>query len=472
MIESLQKHRIIPNGIIILAAIFISLLSGWMILHGQFRMDLLVIIILLATEITLINPRVALVLIILGVFSLEYLSGRGLLPTAGVWAVDGLVLVLFVRLMLMDKERTGRFWRSSVLKFLLIWAAIVLLSAVANTSSPLQAVLGMRVYVRFALLYCCLVEFKWEPKFLKSCLILIGMLVFLQVPIVLLQKRSGLDFDVLNGTIASGGGTGQLGILAVGVSMGLVAYAVLANNQISLLLGVGVLILPVLAAARAYFLVIPIMLLFTYLRLPSKGAKWQFAIIFVVVALLISNWDRLQGYVSFGGNTSVVEAIKNPQVILDELSSGPVAGTQGATIGRFTGMQLTWSQISRSVKTFLLGFGPGAAQGSRFGSLQSSLFEDLALAGGRASQLTRSLLEWGVLGTLAYALVFGMLWIESEKCYRKFQDPFWKAAALCHIGFVLLGIILSGYTSTWSGTSVSFLVWFLAGALQRQINAV
>jgi hypothetical protein len=63
-----------------------------------------------------------------------------------------------------------------------------------------------------------------------------------------------------------------------------------------------------------------------------------------------------------------------------------------------------------------------------------------------------------------------MLWIESEKCYRKFQDPFWKAVALSQIGFVIMGIILSGYTSTWSGTAVSFVIWFAGGILHRQAN--
>lgn len=454
------------NFFLVCALLMAAVFLGLLVTQGYFKTLFLGILLVVVAGLIFSNPKTALVLITLSVFSFEYLAGQGILPTAGIWAVDGLVIMLLIRLMLINRNFKGRFWTGVIFKLFLAWLLLVLASAVVNLTSPIQVIVGLRVYVRFILLYYCLLEYKWEPKFLKGCLILIVFLILLQLPVVFLQFNAGINFDGIAGTITDRGGTGELGMIAVSLSVGLVAYAIINNNLLALLLGMLILFVPIMGAARIFFFIIPFMLVFAFIRLPLKNGKWQFFIVLLGVSLLVLNWDLIGGRNSFGTQT-IVDAVNNPEVIIDELLSGPATGTEGATIGRIAGLQLAWNQISGSVSTFLLGYGPGAAQGSRFSALQSQLFETLAQAGGRASQLSRSLLEWGILGTLMYALIFGVLWYETEKCFRNLTDPFWKASALGHITLTLLGFFLVAYTATWSATASTFLVWFVGGVLQN-----
>ena len=61
---------------------------------------------------------------------------------------------------------------------------------------------------------------------------------------------------------------------------------------------------------------------------------------------------------------------------------------------------------------------------SYFAEFQSELYGQLAQAGSKASQFTTSLLEWGILGLLAYFAVIIIIVIKMEQIYRKEQDPF------------------------------------------------
>jgi hypothetical protein len=465
--ETIFSKTWIPRFFIVLAGLVVSFLAGWLVVRGLFQWILFLTLLIPVALVVLFNPKVALVIIILSAFSLEYLAGQGFLPSIALWTIDGLVLLLFVQLLLARGHSTGWFLRSLEFKLLLVWAAMVLLSAVANASSPLQVILGMRAYIRFAFLYYCILEFEWEEKFLSVCLKLVTFLFVLQIPIALLQKRAGLDVDAISGTIAAGGSTGLLSVIVLGFIGGLTAYALFTQTTRSFWMGMALLVLPALASARIAVFLIPIVLIYILFRLHRYILRWQMILACLIVGLILVNFDRIQGS-PIVQQYSAVDVLRNPRLLLDELMTPPVVSTGGASVGRFAGLSLTWSNINQSYKTLLLGYGPASAQGSRFVSLQSDLYIQLALMGGRASQLTRSLLEWGLLGTLTYVAVYMIILWKVEMFYRNIQDPLWKAAAF---GFVIYGlamVFLSAYTATWSGTVTAFLFWFVGAMLGKR----
>ncbi len=178
------------------------------------------------------------------------------------------------------------------------------------------------------------------------------------------------------------------------------------------------------------------------------------------------NWDILQGrYTSI--SLSPFELIKNPSLLIDELLRTPTRTPSGLSVGRFAGLITSWDKASETVPSLLLGYGPATSQGSRYDFLQSSLYEELRLAGSRTSQATTSLLEWGLIGTCAYLVLLIYIWWQSEKAFHNHQDVFWKATAF---GQMILGILMVGltvYTTTWVATASAFLFWYMGGVLYR-----
>jgi hypothetical protein len=151
--------------------------------------------------------------------------------------------------------------------------------------------------------------------------------------------------------------------------------------------------------------------------------------------------------------------LQSPDALWTELMLPAVKGTNGASVGRLAGLDMAWKNVSASPITFLFGYGPAAAQGSRFDDLRSDLAGELALQGGLASQITRSLYEWGLLGLIAYVLILAAIVKNADDCLTGETDPFWRALALGESLLALLMIGTSFYTAPWSATSVSFLVW-------------
>ena len=463
MVSRIYADRHLGEFALIFIGVLATLASIWMIVHGSPDLTLFTALVIPAALMIISNPRTALVLIILGAFSLEYLAGQKALPVMAVWTIDGLTVLLFSRMLLLKGQGTGWARGNKVFPLLLIWAALVVLSAANNVSSPLQIIIGTRAYFRFALLYFCLLEFEWSEKFLKTCLRLVLLLFFLQIPVAVWQMIAGWGIDRVAGTLDS---TGTISLLAVVFFAASIAYASFSKRKRVIFIGLLFLALPVLATARAFIFIIPMVGLYLFFKLGRQQTLFQLLVILAGSAWILANWT-LPGAGVLNSDLKAVDLLKNPFEFLVELQMEPVEGTTGASVGRLAGLQLAWERVAQSPQTLLFGFGPAVAQGSRFASLQSGLFESLALSGGRASQLARSLLEWGLLGTLAYTIIIIILWRKTESFYRQVQEPFWKAAALGHALLSVLMIILVTYTATWSATSTAFVFWFTGGVLHR-----
>ena len=444
-------------------ALLAAVLAGRLVAQGQVSLVVFVLVFGLVAVLMLVNPRAAIVTIILGVFSFDYAVSQGILPVMGRWTLDGLILLLFSRVILYKRRTTGLFFRSPIAKLLVIWVATVVLSAAANASPVVQLVLGLRPYVRFVLLYFCLLEFDWDEAFLAKCVRLMTLLFVAQVPISFAQRLLRLDPDYVSGTLP---GTGTISVCAIGFFAGLTAYAVFAHRTRLLVPAAACLLLPVFAVARAFVIVTPLVVMYIIVRLLRRGARWNMVVVALSLGLIIANWGLLQGRPAYG-SASAIDVLMNPRIFLPELWTEPYRAGQYVNVGRLAGLYLTMARISQSWRSLLFGFGPAVAQGSRFVSLRSAAYESLYWLGSRASQAPTSLAEWGVLGTLTFASIYVVNWFLSERFYRLAADPFWKAVAFGYSVFVAVALLSVVYTAPWGGTSTAFLFWFVGGVLQR-----
>ena len=416
------------------------------------------------------KPRAALVAIILGVFFFDFGVLHGLIPVVGQWALDVLILLLASRLVVDKARTTGWFSHTFAAKGLVFWIAAVVLSAVANAAPLVNVVLGPRPYLRFALLYLCLLELDWDKAFLARCIRLITALFVIQVPIALAQRLAGWTFDLVSGTLP---GTGLLAVCAMGFLAGLACYAALTDDRVAWIAAAACLLLSALAAARVFLLIVPLVFIYVMIRILRRRSSWGIIFASVTLILIVINWSALQGTMfrtTTGLDVEAVEVLLHPSYLLQELYAPVVVrggDLRNIGMGRLTGVRLTWRFLSQSWSSLLLGLGPKIVAGSRFEALQSRMYYELRLVGADTSQLTTSLTEWGILGTVPFALIYVANLVMAERFYRSTDDPFWKATAFGYSTFVVMALFGTVYTASWGGTLMAFVFWFVGGVLER-----
>jgi len=418
----------------------------------------------------LVDLHASLVAIILCAFVLDGAVYYGIVPVIGLWTIDGLILMLTSRLLLTKSNRGGdKFLQSPQAVLLLLWLFVVVLSGVANSTPIINIILGMRPYLRFAVLFYCLIAFSWDERFLGNCIRLATFLFLMQIPVQLVQRfMANLPPDLVTGTF--GLAPGLISLSALGFLGGLAWYASATRRTRYWVAAVACFMVPALSGSRAFFFVLPLVTLYVLVRILGRRRSWGVLLLTMALAFVIIKWDNLQGVASFGSRTySPLDMLKDPTYVFQELRSpGYVEGGR-LYPGRFEAIRLTMQLLSSSATgiTLWLGLGPGIAQGSRFAVLNLPQSLDLTWYGSRASQLTLSLVEWGILGVLLYSALYLLYWLMAKRTFRRESDPFWKAVAFGYGIFVLVSIFGVAYSTPWGGTITAFMFWFVGGVLQR-----
>lgn len=419
----------------------------------------------------IVSLEANLIIIILSAFFLEGLVRLGIIPIVGLWTVDILILLLATRLIIRRGiRRKSQLPVDWVRVVLVLFVGSVVLSGIANTVSPVNILLGLRPYLRFAVLYFCLAYSPWQERFLSACMRLIVLLFVAQMPIQVAQTIAKWDYDLVAGTL--GQATGLISVCAMGFIAGLVLYSTDTGRARFLVAAAACVFIPILATARAFLFVLPLVIIYIIVRIACRGVTLKTSTMMVLIAAVtvaaIASWNNLsQG----GSSQSPFALLTDPSGLLSELwSPGYVDPSLGIKfVGRFEAIGGVWQLLTTSTYSFgwslLLGLGPGIAQGSRFfGSLMTT---ELTWFGSNISQLTKSLTEWGLAGTLLYVACYIINWYSAERIYGSQSDPFWRSVAFGYSTFVLTSLLAMGYTSPWAGTITSFVFWFVGGVLQH-----
>ncbi|MCX6853470.1 MAG: hypothetical protein NTV80_01035, partial [Verrucomicrobia bacterium] len=74
----------------------------------------------LAAVLVFSKTRAGLFILVCGAFSLEYLAGQGILPTAGLWAMDVITIILFVRIAFQARSSSFRVG-NAFFSILILW---------------------------------------------------------------------------------------------------------------------------------------------------------------------------------------------------------------------------------------------------------------------------------------------------------------------------------------------------------------
>ena len=368
---------------------------------------------------------------------------------AGVLLVPLIAVVLLVRALSGNRALT-------VTPLAFPMAAVlcaILLSALANGSSTLEAISIALLYLRYPLLFIALVNLPLSLGTTREVVKVFFVLVAIQIPEVVIRfVATGGAGDTISWSLGPYG-TFSLGVYCI-YAMCLVAGIMVTRGvTVARLAVLCVLLVPsVMGEIKALVLLGPVCV-FAVLLLPSARLVTlsrrlaAVAVILVAVAGVYTAW----AVVYPGSDNLLSRAVTQ----LDRLLTGSpsVEGARGVD-------RLSWTIESASAlaKSDGLTFGAGPGSG---------------LAGGIAgkasrgqTQLTSALWDFGILGMASYAWLLLAALSVVVAAVRSVRDMTALGYACAMVGIWLFYAILGpNYDQVWRYDAPSFLFWVLLAGI-------
>ncbi len=460
--QAILDSRLRANlSLLVIGALLLASLMGAAIAQNSLLGALLCVP--LAGIAMIVQPWIGLYAILVGAYSLDWLSrALGLLPTQARWLPDlilvTLALVVIAKAVL---ERKG-LRRTPLDGPFLVLIIFGIMSALVNGSSPATALNGYRTLLKPLMLFYVIINLDVSPRTLKHLIILLIGLELLQIPITVLQAQVYGVGDEVGGTLGYSA-TQIATIMALMVMSLLFGLATVSRKGWVYILGGIGLFVPILMGEGkfGYFVVLPMVLFIFAYRAPNRIRS-----VFVVLALLlIVLFVSLQALPVIAPRSQLGDFLASPRLIF-EIYERPLAQT-GVPMSRRGDIQFAIELLGRTPHALLLGYGPGAASPSYFGDIVGQLYNDNGYLGSvfGLTQISRGLLEWGITGVLLYlVMILRVYRISQQLLNRSDVEPFWKGISLGFRGVLVVFLVSTAYWYVWQSDATAFVFWMLAGA--------
>jgi hypothetical protein len=415
-------------------------------------------------------PRLALVFLALFVYFVDWLAlWVQIVPREFTWFIDLTLVILLARyFMLFPRLRvrpipTTEKW---------IWALLVfaIFSAVINHVSTTVTLIGLRLSLKYLLLFIVLYSMDFGEKFNKGLFYFLFVIALVQIPVALIEltlvpaKALGL-WDLITGTF----GHNNTGILAVYL-LGWIAFLVavmLEKHRVRpglLFLIILLAVPPVLGEVKAFFIVLIPFILFMLRREWKRQPVLSLAVgafaflLFVGVDYILVE----TGYWKAGRNP-ITYITSMGKVIEKDL-----AGPRGMDFGRFLMMKNALRFATSSRQAAFFGFGPGTATRSFFTSYEApsvKYFRNWGISSDSHS-LAWAVVEYGFLGTLLFLVPPFLLYRRSRILHQSDREDY-RILASAFQGMTFLYIANLFVTPLLQSDPIGYFYWFTAAVVTR-----
>jgi len=424
-------------------------------------------------------PRFALVVLAFSVYSFDWFASYvKVVPREFTWFTDFIVVILLVRhLLLLPRMRT----RPVSITEKWIWGLLVfaIFSALVNQVPASVALIGLRVSLKYLLLFVVLCSLDLEEKFCRGLLYLQFAIALIQIPVSAFELKfhppREIDvWDLMGGTFGLQG-TGVLSVFLLGWIAFLIA---IMTERRRLRLGLLFIILllcipPILGEGKAFFFVLVPLTLFMlrreWLRRPALAlgiGLFAFLLIIAVDFVLVKTdyW--------IAGRNPITYVTRIGEIVEKDLST-PSATVAERGAGRFYQAASGFTFATSSPRAFFFGHGPGVATESFFTPYQSlsvQYFKNWGIFSG-AMSLPWMLVEYGMVGTLLLIVPFFLLYRRAQVLYRSERESHRiLAAAFQGLTFLFLADLF--ITATLQSDQLGYFYWVMAAIVVQLSYAV
>lgn len=402
------------------------------------------------------------------------------------WAPYMIALILLMRVPM-------EWYHNSILKYRrpgtanqeaspVMWAvasylALILLSIAVNLPSPLQVLIGGKLYIFIWGVFFLLVVSPISPESLERMWKGFLLIAVLQFPFVLYQRvfevgrramqNAGITvLDAIVGTFPGGEGGGANGSLAMFcVFSTALAISLWRNKR----LGNAAALLVVLASLASIALgevkVIIVVLPLAYMVLNRHDVLRRPLYFLGIGALVLSIvggiFTLYRDQSIEGRGRSVTEHIERA---FDRIFDPNNISFEKGEVGRIAALNLWYRDGRRTPQTFLVGYGPGASQDSTLGrGVVASRYTPLGINSTTAAGM---LWDIGVLGLASFVALIIIAFFEALRLSSSVHIPRFHRSALeaCAVMMALVGAMIP-YDSDML-TVPQFQVLFLLALFQ------
>jgi hypothetical protein len=422
------------------------------------------------------NPRLALIGLLLAVtFVYWFTTDLLILPDEAKYIKEALIALLFAR-GLFEALVNRTFLRTPLEKWLLLFAALGLLSGLVNQTSPLVIAVALRGLFQYALVFYAIIWLRryFDDRFIRryfSVAIALGLLELVIAAWQYLSSPGSIrGVDIFRGTLGISG-SNNLGLYVL-PALCYVMSRMLDSRQWrwqNLFLAVGLLLVPVWASSRMAWLVLAIAMGLMWWRrvtLTPRGLMFIAGLLAVASALLYAS-------VTFIAQTS--DAWANLTVGRVVSIRGAIASfaTPGEGVGLTAWAPLVWDTVIRESPVPLLGLGPGSGGSSAAVQLNTATyrryffdyFRQRALnrPGDLPTQVLQTGAEYGPFGPLLLLIIAFEFFLLAHRLRRTRRSPQAMALGAALVVSAVTMVVLSIKDGIWEQQTVSMWMWILGG---------
>ncbi len=417
--------------------------------------------------IAILRPKFAIVAVIIAAFTLDgAVAAMPALPARLPWLQEVMLLALGGGILVhAGRVRTSRTTPLDGAVAALL--SLGVLSVLVNQVPPAVAVLGFRNYWKYLLLYYAIVGLELDEQFRRRLVGLVIGLAVLQVPVAIYQlmTRSIISGDTVSGTLGMYA-SGTLTILMLGVVSIIAGWFLYREKRTAgyIMLMAVLMIPPALNETKVLFFAAPLLFAFVLFR---RGARKSARSLAVLVAAGVILFASFQAYDAFYGSRRDVSVVFSERYLREYLLN---PDTPDGTLNRLPAVPFALNDIAQSASTLALGHGPGDASDSTFEFGVGRLFQRYARFNLDSTFLVRFLLEYGLLGIVAFAWLVGACASVLRQVTARETDSFWYGVHVGWEGLLLLMVVLAVYTGTFTADALAATFWLLAGLVVRRLQ--
>lgn len=487
--REIKKFVFYRNGLFVSFAIFMVYIYRNTIVNPRGVFDLYYSIPLtILFFILYFNPRLCIYMITVWVPLRNLITGGVswggfryyVLPTSFRYLDTAVLMIITVRWIMLKFQKRESLVRSPMGVPLLLLGLITLISAVANLTPPEIAILNIRTFAQYALLYYAIIQMDCDDEYLVKSLkffLFVSMAQTLSSLLLFVSPAIESDYiskgDYAVGTMA--GGTNLLALyeaLLMCLTVGLMKMMP-EKIKIYLPLFFWYMISFFTASGRSAIYFFPIGLFFIInqnIRSIFELIK-SYLIAVVVVGICI-------GFFVFSGvgDTFYGEDLKrlSPDWLYQQNFEW------NRSYGRTENYKMGWKILNEQAPSVLVGVGPGmylSNTGIYFDVPLIRYAQIIPLGAIEKKQKDRyppdlSIIstELGLIGTFVFALIYYTGYRIMRAGLKRLEDPFWKGLCAGSIGMIVVLCISIIPERSIEIVYMQHIFWFICALIQRRLH--
>jgi hypothetical protein len=372
-----------------------------------------------------------------------------------------IIIALFLKKATLISLNKTAFLDTPINKASMVLFALILISFVLNNNPLPTALKGMVKQASFILLFFVVVNSNLREASLKTMVGIIVTIGFLQIPASIIQYYYfGFRGDLPVGLLGYHSGDINAVFMTCIFS---ILFGIIISYGFKLrygLLSCFLLIPIILGDSRAGLVFFVVTGAFLTALIPTidyrRGMK-TFRVALLIVAMI-----GIAIY--YGAERSQIAFLTNP-VEVYTYSIKPLGNKEG--MGRLQSIGFVHESIGRSVRSAIIGLGPGSITRTQFLGGKGKFFGkniDLLRHYNSYAYIT---IELGYGGFLIFLYMFYRMFSFNKVFCAKVQDKFWKAISIGLSGVIFTFFYSAIYARSWSHPALAFCMWFIAGAISR-----